>query len=279
MDESEHWDWSAGQALKIFLSATWSDLFGDDWARQKLLGLLWVTQKKFQLQGRELTCLCGQKTPSLPPVIFLHGTPGSALDWRWFLKKAADRFAVYALDRPGFGPVDHMSPELERNRAILHEILSIATADGEKAIIVGHSLGGGVAARLATDCPDLVKGLVLVGSSLDPALERILPIQRAAAKAPLSWILSPSVRNSNAELLQYIDFLNVLKPLLPDIKCPVAVVHSRDDRLVPFENVDFIEQNFSGATVNVTALESGGHFLNRTKPKIIKEEIERLLAT
>ena len=80
-----------------------------------------------------------------------------------------------------------------------------------KVLLVGHSMGGGIATRCAIDNQKSLKGLILVGSSLDPELEKILPIQRIAEKPPLKWLLSRSVYNSNHELLQYREFLENLK--------------------------------------------------------------------
>ncbi len=42
----------------------------------------------------------------------------------------------------------------------------------QKTILVGHSLGGPVIARTAMDYPDLVDGLILVGGSIDPEMEK-----------------------------------------------------------------------------------------------------------
>jgi pimeloyl-ACP methyl ester carboxylesterase len=259
-------NWSLFQAARVFFETIYTDFRGGRSAREKLLVIPPITQKSFEAAGRTVTWLEAATTKDLPPVIFLHGTPGSAHDWAWFLKNAADKYTLVAVDRPGFGSMDKDAPRLQNDREALAVVLAHYADGGQKPVVVGHSLGGGLAARLAADYPDKVGGLVLVGASLDPALERILAVQRLFATPPLSHLLTFSLRNSNIELLQYIDFLNDLRPRLPRITCPVTVLHSRDDRLVPYANVDYIRKNFtSAAPLNIMRLESGGHFLNKTR--------------
>ena len=259
-------NWSLLEAARIFFETIYNDLRGEAVMRQKLFGAPPLTQKSLDAAGRTVTWLEAAQAKNLPPVIFLHGTPGSALDWAWLLKNAAKKYTLAAVDRPGFGLEDKNAPRLQNDMETLAIVLAQYANDEQKPVIVGHSLGGGLAARLAADYPDKVGGLVLVGASLDPALERILPVQRLFAAPPLSCLLTFSLRNSNIELLQYIDFLNDLRPRLPRITCPVTVLHSRDDRLVPYANVDYIEKNFTNAAaMNIRSFDTGGHFLNKTR--------------
>ena len=259
-------NWSPLEAARIFFETIYTDLRGAKVTREKLLGNPAIAQKNFEAAGRIVTCLEAAWTKGLPPVFFLHGTPGSGHDWAWFLNNAADKYAIVAVDRPGFGLEDREPPSLQNDMDALAAVLAHDAGGGQKPIVVGHSLGGGLAARLAADYPDKVGGLVLVGASLDPDLERILPVQRLFATPPLSHLLTFSIRNSNIELLQYIDFLNDLRPRLPRITCPVTVLHSRDDRLVPYANVDYIDKNFANAAaMNIKSFDTGGHFLNKTR--------------
>lgn len=258
--------WSILQAAQVFFETMHADFGGAARTRRAFLAAPHITQKQFEKSGRTATCLEAARAEGLPPVIFLHGTPGSAHDWGWFLNNAADAFTVVAVDRPGFGPLDRAAPRLENDMGALAAVLAHYAGGGQRPVVAGHSLGGGLAARLAADYPDRVGGLLLIGASLDPALERILPVQRLFARPPLSCGLSASVRNSNAELIQYIDFLNALRPLLAGVTCSVAVVHSRDDRLVPHANVEYIRRNFlNAAAMTVISPDSGGHFLNKTR--------------
>jgi pimeloyl-ACP methyl ester carboxylesterase len=60
---------------------------------------------------------------------------------------------------------------LRMQSACLAPLLRLGKS-AKKPILVGHSLGGPVAARLAMDYPDEVGGLILVAPSIDPELEK-----------------------------------------------------------------------------------------------------------
>lgn len=99
-----------------------------------------------------------------PVILMIHGASANAEE---FTKTLAPRLEadhrVLIADRPGHGYSDRPSKSrtLGVQAAQMASVLE-ALAPGEKAIIVGHSFGGGVALRLALDRPDLVEGLVLL---------------------------------------------------------------------------------------------------------------------
>lgn len=99
------------------------------------------------------------------PLVLLHGDSASALDWSWVLPKLGDDYCVYAPDFPGFG--NSAKPNREYSLEFLKEFLvNFLNALGiERAVLVGNSLGGQVALRLALSFPEQVAALVLVDSS------------------------------------------------------------------------------------------------------------------
>ncbi|MEO0882932.1 MAG: alpha/beta hydrolase [Pseudomonadota bacterium] len=98
------------------------------------------------------------------PILMIHGASANAQEFTHTLAPLLeDEFRVLMADRPGHGyskrPKD--SDELATQAAQMAGVLD-ARADGQKAVIVGHSFGGAVALRLALDRPDLVEALVLL---------------------------------------------------------------------------------------------------------------------
>ncbi|MEM1151000.1 MAG: alpha/beta hydrolase [Pseudomonadota bacterium] len=98
------------------------------------------------------------------PVLFIHGASANANEFDWTLAPLLeDRFKLMMADRPGHGysgrPDEghRLGVQAEQMAGVLEQ-----RANGEKAVIVGHSFGGAVALRLALDHPDRVKGLVLL---------------------------------------------------------------------------------------------------------------------
>jgi pimeloyl-ACP methyl ester carboxylesterase len=100
-----------------------------------------------------------------PPLVLLHALGENALDWRWVIPTLARAHRVYAPDLPGFGdsakPASEYSPAFfERFLAAFLDALGI-----ERAAVVGNSLGGLAALRLALSDPPRVAALGLVDSA------------------------------------------------------------------------------------------------------------------
>lgn len=96
-------------------------------------------------------------------ILFLHGLGQIAFtDWVDVMKQLARRYHVVAVDLPGYGysasPLGKYSP---KNYARVVQDVLARHAKGP-AIVVGHSMGGAVALRLASDYPASVRRLVLV---------------------------------------------------------------------------------------------------------------------
>ncbi|MBI5082311.1 MAG: alpha/beta hydrolase [Chloroflexi bacterium] len=97
------------------------------------------------------------------PIILIHGAGGSHLHWPPQLRHAKD-LRVIAVDLPGHGKTGGAGCEsLEEYAKAIIELMNELKI--EKAIIGGHSMGGGIAQLLALDYAERVAGLVLVGTS------------------------------------------------------------------------------------------------------------------
>jgi len=96
-----------------------------------------------------------------PPVLILPGLLGSARNWTSIAKQLADTHGVFALDLRNHGRspwAESMSfDEMADDVAAF-----IERHDLSPATVIGHSLGGKVAMRLALTRPDLVERLVVV---------------------------------------------------------------------------------------------------------------------
>ena len=101
-------------------------------------------------------------TGSGPPVLLLHGQPGSKASWAPLIELLARRFRVLAPDRPGYGDTEGEAMGMAENADAAAELLR--ARETGPATVVGHSWSGGVAILLAHRHPDLVRSLVLVGS-------------------------------------------------------------------------------------------------------------------
>ena len=140
------------------------------------------------------------------PVLLIHGQPGGIRDWDRVVAQLGDRLDSLAYYRPGWdGRL--AATGLAGNAAAALEQLDRRSI--ERAIVAGHSFGGGVAAWLAAHHPERVAALVLAApaanvSSLDGG-DRLLaapvvgPLASALSLATISLALSGSaVRRSLA---------------------------------------------------------------------------------
>jgi pimeloyl-ACP methyl ester carboxylesterase len=242
--------------------------------------LAWHAQRREQWVGPPLnaslsTLVAGERGGAR--LILIHGTPGSALGWADYLLDPPTGCEVVALDRPGFGE------SAPRHAVTSHHAQAVAVAallpsDGRPVVLLGHSLGGAVAARVAAEHPTRVTALILLAASLDPELEAVHALQRIGDWAPLRSVLPRALRNSNRELLALRAELETLAPLLPRIGAAVSIVHGMKDPLVPVANVAYMQAALRGARRQRTRLiEGGDHFLPWNAAATVREAIHLAL--
>ena len=113
----------------------------------------------------------GIKT-SLPPLIFIHGAWANHLTWFNQLRYFAKYTEIYAYDLLGHGKSD--KPRVEYTAQLYAEILkSIITQLAIKnPILIGHSLGGGIAQYFTLKYPNQVQKLVLLCTGVYLSLGR-----------------------------------------------------------------------------------------------------------
>ena len=211
--------------------------------------------------------------PTAPRLILVHGTPGSASGWSDYLTNPPPGADVVALDRPGFGD---SGPEgavtsLEAQAAAVYALFP---TDGRRVVLLGHSLGGPIVARVAAEHPGRVAAVLLLAASLDPGLEEVNPMQWVGTWTAVRWALPRAIRNANAELIALKPELQWLARLLPKITAPVLIVHGTKDDLVPVANVPFMQAGLTGARcVKTELLEGQNHFLPWNSTGVVRQAI------
>jgi pimeloyl-ACP methyl ester carboxylesterase len=95
------------------------------------------------------------------PLLFLHSA-GGLQGWPPFLESLARSFRVIAPDHPGFGRsegLEHLDDVVD---LALYYTEFIEAMGLEQPYLVGHSLGGMIAAEVAAIAPDVASKLVLI---------------------------------------------------------------------------------------------------------------------
>lgn len=106
----------------------------------------------------------------LPPVVFIHGASGNLRDpLGAFSTLLAGRAEMLFVDRPGHGYSDRGVAANEWPDGQARAIATLMRRKGiEKAIVVGHSFGGAIAASFAVALPEMTAGLVFIAPATHP---------------------------------------------------------------------------------------------------------------
>lgn len=156
-------------------------------------------------------------------MLLVHGLSGSSRWWRHVHPRGA---TVRAVDLP-------------RRLAPADAPAWLADALDEPAVVVGHSLGGLAAARLAAERPELVEALVLVAPvgvprPLPGYARGFLRTVREAPPSLLATVAADALRAGLPSLARGAWFATH-RPFAGAIGAPTLLVWGERDRLVPVE--------------------------------------------
>jgi pimeloyl-ACP methyl ester carboxylesterase len=211
---------------------------------------------------------------SLPKLICLHGSPSSLSAWRTiytdslFLK----RFQVIAIDRPGYGysGFGRVEGSLQKQVAIL-QVLIDSVLEGKKAVLLGSSYGGPVAAQLSMNNPGKFSQLVLLSASVKPGSEKTYLVSYAMINPVLKYIFPPTLVMSSEEKLDHerqLQSLNGWSKIVSD----VLIIHGNRDDLVYYDNALYAKNKLDHArNVNLVTMNGKGHAIIFSSPDFIKK--------
>lgn len=234
-------------------------------------------ERTVSVQGIE-THLFEAGNPTAPPLLYLHGTYLGNL-WLDFHTALSHHFHIFAPDTPGFGLT--LRPDWMRDMSdyILYfrDLLNVLGLD--KPAILGHSLGGWIAAELAVWYPERVGKLVL--SNAAGIRVKGAPIADLFAMNPqeilavcfddplAAFPLMPPEVNAEYLLDQYRQRMTLaslawnpnydpkLERRLAWISCPTLVIWGENDRLIPPVYGEVFQQRIPGS--ELVKLTGTGH--------------------
>ena len=233
--------------------------------------------------------------PVRPPVLLLHGQPGSARDWERVVVALGDRAAPIAFSRPGWGP-EGSATDFAGNAAAAIDELDRRSI--QRATVVGHSFGAAIAAMVAIAYPERVQSLVLASPAANSGsvagVDRLLgapfvgPLATAATMAGLGLTFAPSRLRSliagrlglessylaaggrllvarrswrafTVEQRALLRDLPDLEQRLPEINVPTTIISGSADTIVPLAAARRLAEQIPGA--QLTVLEGAWHLL------------------
>ena len=136
-----------------------------------------------------------------PAIIVLHGLLGSATNWRTVARTLAEQARVFCLDARNHGRSPHADGMSYAEMA--DDVRAFMDARGlTRAIVIGHSMGGKTAMRLALESPARVARMVVVDiapvrstGDHEPLLEAMARVDpaHAASRGEVERALAPDV--------------------------------------------------------------------------------------
>jgi pimeloyl-ACP methyl ester carboxylesterase len=248
-----------------------------------------------------------------PVVVLIHGFASSLYTWSEVMDPLSRSHDVVALDLPGFGQSD-LPPSLTAD--VLPRIV-LGLMDGvglAKATLIGHSMGGAVAAMIAARFPERVDRLVLldaagfdlaradrpwllrvVGSEAGGVLAR-LPRKRLFVTLALRQVFYDRAKVTAERVDEYLaplerpGAIDSMRSLLAPqglqafspfvevarrVRAPALVVWGRDDAWIPLADAD----RFVGAlpVARKVVLERCGHVPQEERPAEVSHLLEAFL--
>ncbi len=211
----------------------------------------------------------------LPQVVLLHGGPGSLDAYTPYFRHEPllAHAQLLSLDRPGYEGSE--AGRIETSMARQAELIRPLLRPG--AIVVGHSFGATVAARLAMDYPELIGGAVLVSGTLSPVHERRFFFTRAMERRMFNWILGDGMRMANAEKFTRIPELEQMAPLWDRVTAPVILIHGTNDRIVPHPHSEWVAEMLGPGRSELRLLDGERHFILWSEVEMISATILELI--
>jgi len=249
-----------------------------------------------------------------PPLLLVHGLGGAASNWTELAPLLAHRRRLLVPDLPGHGGSSPL-PSAPTLNPFADVVATVTEREAMlPAAIVGHSLGGVVALRLALRRPGSVTGLVLAAAAGISSATRtketwvtllvlarparlVAPHRRLIARVP--WLRYPvfghwevadpaafsarAVEGFLAGPALHTDIGDAGRALVHDdprtdlhrVRCPALVVWGARDGLVPLEDgVEYARR----LRAPLRVVPDCGHLLIGERPDACAEAIESFLA-
>jgi len=224
-------------------------------------------------------------------ILFVHGAGGGQLTWS-LQKGFFERYThPIVIELPGHGESGgEGEQEVERYAEHVHSFMR--TLGLRKSFLIGHSMGGAIVQTLALRHPEVVKGIVLVGTGarlrvLPPILEGIMnnfeetvpTITRAAFSrtVPREFIergieqlmrCRPEVLYGDFLACDRFDIMNEAQ----NIDLPTLILCGSEDELTPVKYSQVLRTRIRGSRLEI--LPDAGHMVMMEAPDAFNEKIK-----
>ncbi len=231
------------------------------------------------------------------PLVMIHGS--LCRHRLWDQQRALSKEArLILLDLPGHGESDPLEGAITIPR-FANIVAQLIHALGiEWMVPVGHSLGGAIALQLALDFPDLLQGLILIGTGaklgvLPAILEGLKTDFQTGIDLTIGHLaFAPGADPKLVELSKvefqscnpdvgYADFVACnqfdIREQVQAIEVPTLVIVGREDQLTPVKWSKFLADSMP--TAELCIIEQAGHLVMLEQPLKVNQVISAFLNT
>src|SRR4051812_37227577 len=192
--------------------------------------------------------------PSAPDVLLLHGTGATAEDWDVVATRLSDHRTVYAVDLRGHGRSDW--PGTYSIDLLAEDVLGLLDQRTQPVDLVGHSLGGLVACKVAAAMPARVRRLVLEDVGI-PHPRPPAPPERPEGPLAFDWAVVEQVRPEIDDPdPQWSDIVS-------RVRAPTLAIGGGSQSFVPHEHVAELVGRLQDG--RLATIESG-HLVHQSRP-------------
>jgi pimeloyl-ACP methyl ester carboxylesterase len=234
-------------------------------------------------------------------VLLVHGSGRSVADWQeGVADMLAASYRVVAFDSYGFGLSDRNHPFEYGNALWARQSIDVLDAlEIQRAVVLGHSAGGVVAAFLAADHPERFRGAIFVGHGIAMDPMQLVPLLPGLGELSLARSIvfgdtfsdrhrrnveaAYRIRGTRAALLTFIrrqytiDGIRLLGGTYEDIGIPILQIHGTLDESIPIDAA----RNLTSRLVDArfVAIDGSGHDVHIDAPDRLAEEVAAFIAT
>ena len=246
------------------------------------------------------------------PLVLIHGFPTSSHVWQDLVPLLPEGRRVVVFDLLGYGrsdPPGDLSLAIKAHADRLLVLLDLLGIN--RACLIGHDIGGGIAQAVAVKAPHRVSHLCLISSvAFDEWPSREVKMARATLPLtrhlPATWLLgvlktdlargyvdpdlaarsidryvrsfaTPAGRDLLVSHLEALDSADTVEigARLGSVPAPTAIIHGAHDPFLSLHSARRLQQAIRGATLEV--LDAGRHFLPEESPERVAELIAALI--
>lgn len=195
----------------------------------------------------------------LPTIVFIHGSIGSAFDFKQYLFDIAlnKKANLISYDRIGYGT--SQTGNVQASIAFETELLEDLMKDlnNKQTILVGYSYGGPIALASKNEYKKIVLLAPAVYSKVEP-MPWLLNLYKWKAT---KWMLPDIWKATSKEKLTHRTDLQTFENSWNENPSNIISIHGDEDWIVPFENSLFLKEKLLSEQFDLVTLNGASHGL------------------